>query len=602
MAETNIQKPKDSLNKKVSSEIVINGKSLDVIYKIFTVKTYKEINKFSRAQIKIYGGSSSKNSFEESDDEVFNPGNDITIKLGYEQKNSIVFKGIIDKHRVLMRNGYQKKQANSLLIIDCVDKAITLSNSYTSEIFENKTDSEIIKNLLKKNIEIKIDVFPTNYKNVFFPKYNIDDWSFIVERCKKNGLVVINSNNSISIINPNLINKKSSLLVSNSGSTVSFEANLNSQNQINTLKLNSIDSFFNKLNSKNSSEPNVIVSSKNNLKTEKKKFTNITEIDLPSDIENTELKILADSILKISRLKKINGKTKFKGVPEIDLDSIVTLDGFGKKFDGDVYVTGVNHELEDGKVFTEISFGFDNDFLKTEKIIDKNNLINKISGLHLGKVIEINNDPLKQNRIKVQIPVISDKNKGIWAKLSHLFTSKNGGSFLIPEIGSQVVVSFIADDPRNPVILGTLYNNQFNPRYSIKKTNNIKSLTTKSNLVLEFDENENKITLSSPRGNKIIINEKSKEVIITDENKNSISTSPTGIDIESKKNVTIFSRGNIELSASNKIILNSKSDTVIDGSNILNKAKIKFSANSSSTSEIKSSGVTTLKGSIIQIN
>ena len=127
-------------------------------------------------------------------------------------------------------------------------------------------------------------------------------------------------------------------------------------------------------------------------------------------------------------------------------------------------------------------------------------------------------------------------------------------------------------------------------------------MTTKSNLVLEFDENENKITLSSPRGNKIVINEKSKEVIITDENKNSISTSPTGIDIESKKNVSIFSRGNIELSASNKIILNSKSDTVIDGSNILNKAKIKFSANSSSTSEIKSSGVTTLKGSIIQIN
>ena len=121
-------------------------------------------------------------------------------------------------------------------------------------------------------------------------------------------------------------------------------------------------------------------------------------------------------------------------------------------------------------------------------------------------------------------------------------------------------------------------------------------------MVLEFDENENKITLSSPRGNKIVINEKSKEVIITDENKNSISTSPTGIDIESKKNVSIFSRGNIELSASNKIILNSKSDTVIDGSNILNKAKIKFSANSSSTSEIKSSGVTTLKGSIIQIN
>ena len=315
-----------------------------------------------------------------------------------------------------------------------------------------------------------------------------------------------------------------------------------------------------------------------------------------------ELKILADSILKISRLKKINGRTKFKGVPNIDLDSVVTLDGFGKKFDGEVYVTGVNHELEDGKVLTEISFGFNSNFLNTEKVLDKNNLVNSISGLHLGKVTEIDNDPLKQNRIKIQIPIISDKNKGIWAKLSHLFTSKNGGSFLIPEIGSQVVVSFIANDPRNPIILGSLYNHQFNPKYSIKKNNNIKSFTTKSNMVMEFDETENKITLSSPKGNKIVINEKSKEIKIIDENKNSICTSPNGIDIESKKNVSIVSGGNIELSASNKIILNSKSDTIINGSNILNKAKIKFSANSSSTSEIKSSGVTTLKGSIIQIN
>ena len=44
MTETNIQKPKDSLNKKVSSEIIVTGKNLDVSYKIFSVKTFKEIS------------------------------------------------------------------------------------------------------------------------------------------------------------------------------------------------------------------------------------------------------------------------------------------------------------------------------------------------------------------------------------------------------------------------------------------------------------------------------------------------------------------------------------------------------------------------------
>ena len=40
----------------------------------------------------------------------------------------------------------------------------------------------------------------------------------------------------------------------------------------------------------------------------------------------------------------------------------------------------------------------------------------------------------------------------------------------------------------------------------------------------------------------------------------------------------------------------------LSGSNINNSARIKFSANGSASSEIKSSGVTTVKGSIVQIN
>jgi len=48
--------------------------------------------------------------------------------------------------------------------------------------------------------------------------------------------------------------------------------------------------------------------------------------------------------------------------------------------------------------------------------------------------------------------------------------------------------------------------------------------------------------------------------------------------------------------------LNSDSDISINGANIQNDAKVKFSAKGSAGSEISSSAITTVKGSMVQIN
>ena len=56
------------------------------------------------------------------------------------------------------------------------------------------------------------------------------------------------------------------------------------------------------------------------------------------------------------------------------------------------------------------------------------------------------------------------------------------------------------------------------------------------------------------------------------------------------------------MNASGNIKLDSKSDLNFTGANIDNNAKIKFSAKGSAGTEISSSSLTTLKGSIVQIN
>ena len=603
MSQT-ITKPKDSVNRVISSQIVINNIDITNDFKIQKILTFKEINKISRAKIQFFGGNANQNSFEESEKSIFNPGNQIEIKLGYDQKNSTVFKGIIDKHSIVLKNGYQKQKSNSILVIECVDKSILLTNKYTSEVYQNKSDSQIIKSILQKINGLFFSVDSTEIVNAVFPKYNIDDWSFIVKRAKRNGFVVINSDNNLIIKKPELDKGNSILDISNSGATISFEAKLDSSQQYNEVKLSSYDQFSNKKISKTSSNPIEIVE---NNKVSGKILSALTspkkiEIDLPQEIESNELKTLADSMITDSRVKRITGSAKFKGVPFIEVGSTVNFLGFGNNFDGNVYVTGVNQELEDGYFLTEISFGLKEDFFSESNFINKNNLVGNISGLHIGKVTEIDNDPKNQFRIKVMIPALSDNNDGVWAKLSTLYTTNNGGVLFIPEIGSQVILSFVADDPRHPIILGTLYNNNQKPNKKILKENNFKSIITKNNLKLEFDDGDKKITISSPKGNSIVLNEKNNEITIIDQNKNSIKTSSNGIEIFSRKDINIKSGGSIDISSSNKLNLKSNSNLNLSGSNINNSARIKFSANGSANSEIKSSGVTTVKGSIVQIN
>ena len=71
----NLNRPKDSLNKKASFDVIINGIKLNKKYRINKILTKKEINKISRASIEIYGGDRHKNEFPEIEDSIFTPIN-----------------------------------------------------------------------------------------------------------------------------------------------------------------------------------------------------------------------------------------------------------------------------------------------------------------------------------------------------------------------------------------------------------------------------------------------------------------------------------------------------------------------------------------------
>ena len=597
-------KPKDSVDKPLSFDVSINGSSIKSEYSVIKINVDKAINKLSRAKIYISGGDAHQNTFDESEDSNFAPGKSVEVKLGYDQDNEVVFKGIVEKLGISLKNGFATKSWQSLLVLDCVDKAVKLTNSYTSDLYEKKKDSEIFSTLIRKVSGLKSVITATTVTHPFLPKYNSSDWDFILSRAKLNGLVVLNSDNEIKISKPSKTVSLPELTITNGESTINFDAQIDSSTQLSSIELDSWNPYTNKNNKSKSVEPTLVA---NSIMTGKKLSTptsaSAITINIPQTTEVSELKAISNALLQESRLSRIVGKAKFKGVNNIDIGSVVGLFGFGKNFDGKIYLTAISHQIESGFFTTNIEFGLNKNHF-TSKDIDKSSIITPINGVHIGTVKKIDADPLNQGRIQVLIPALKSTGQGIWAKLSHFYTSAKAGSFFIPEVGSQVIVSFIANDPRHPVILGGLYTKTKEPYTKLKKDNALKAFVSKSKLTLEFDDKDKKITISSPKKNSIVISEKAKGITITDQNKNSIKMSDAGIALTSKKNIKITSSGSVTISGSKGVTVNGKAGAgvKVSGSKVNIAAKTSLTAKGGSKAGLTASGKVTIKGATVGIN
>lgn len=150
-----------------------------------------------------------------------------------------------------------------------------------------------------------------------------------------------------------------------------------------------------------------------------------------------------------------------------------------------------------------------------------------------------------------------------------------------------MVVGFLNDDPRHAIILGMLNSNAHPAPIEAKDTNHEKGFVTRSKMKFVFNDEKKTVTLDTPKGKKIEINDDEDTIVFSDQHKNKISMTANGIFIESVKDISLkASSGNI------------KNEAI----NIESKASAKFSAESSAQTEVKSSGITVVKGSIVNIN
>src|SRR6185437_4221302 len=124
-------------------------------------------------------------------------------------------------------------------------------------------------------------------------------------------------------------------------------------------------------------------------------------------------------------------------------------------------------------------------------------------------------------------------------------------TYFRPEIGDEVIVGFLGDDPRYPIILGQCNSSAKPSPVPAKDANDLKGYVSREKLTLSFDDDKKIVGIETPAGNKIMLSEDAKGIVLQDQNNNKITLDDSGITIESAKDLVFKAQKDVKLSGTN---------------------------------------------------
>jgi uncharacterized protein involved in type VI secretion and phage assembly len=165
-------------------------------------------------------------------------------------------------------------------------------------------------------------------------------------------------------------------------------------------------------------------------------------------------------------------------------------------------------------------------------------------GVYLAEVSSID-DPEQLARVQVRLfnfDGVDGHDAPIWARVACAFAGKNRGVFFIPDVGDEVVVSFVNGDPRYPIVIGGLWNGDDTAPEQISGGRNLRKVIRSKNgvkVTLEDEDGQEKFIVETPGAQKITLQDGPGKITLEDSNGNSIEMATAGITITASAKVTI---------------------------------------------------------------
>lgn len=290
----------------------------------------------------------------------------------------------------------------------------------------------------------------------------------------------------------------------------------------------------------------------------------------------------ADGAARIEQLRHRHGLAMSMGLPQLRCDAWIELAGTGTHTDGPHYVSRVRHRIGAGGYTTEFTLGLPEELRPPTVTVDAS-----MSGpsLVIGVVTDIA-DPQSSGRVKIVVPIAGDEADAVWARVATLDAGADHGTVFTPSVGNEVVVGFVG---RDPVIVGQLHSGAHPPGVEIDTdANTLRGLTTPSGHALIFDDDTPLVKLVTGGGQTAVLDDDAGSITLTESGGNSVTISGDGITLEA---------------ASGDLTLKASSGTIkMDAAKIEGSATGPSKLESSATLDISASATLGLSGALVNIN
>lgn len=582
----------------LSYTIKIDGAAIDDGHMVMAMNVNYQINRIPSAQITIAEDVDLETDTFTIDNVSFDPGKEIEISVGYDNNNTVIFKGLI------LKNTFRVSGSGSpTIVLDCRDKLVKMTTSKHNKVFVDQKDSDVITSLVSEaGLSATVSASNTVNKQLF--QYHCTNWDFILNRAEANGLYLFPSPTAIKVAKPEY--GTSPITLTYGIDVISADLILDAQNQYDKVEAYAWDVKTQAILVGASSEPSV--NTQSSIAASKLK----TVLGAPkynqygaSFITVAELNDWASARLTRARLSRIKGTIVSYGMGTVAVGNVVEVTKMSSKFNGKGYIAGITHLIEEGTWETTLKLGLDDiPYYEEQNLTDvaAGGQLPAVNGLLIGIVMKIDSDPDDLSRVKVSVKIDSADDLAVWARLSSYYASAQYGAYFYPEVGDEVIMGFVNNDPRDAVILGSLHGKN-KPPYTPAAENYIKGWVTKEKLKVTFDDEKKIMTLETPGGNKVTLDDDGKSIKLEDMNKNTVTLDDSGIKLDTKKDVMIKATGKITLDGTGGVVVKSSGgDVKISGLNVEAVAQIGATVKGSATAEVSASGQTTIKGAMVMIN
>lgn len=544
----------------------------------------KAVNRLATARLVYADGSASGGDFPLSNADTFLPGQEVEIQAGAGADPVTIFKGIVVRQSLKVRDHTAPQ-----LVVECRHAAVKLTVGRKSAYWLDQTDADAMTALLDA-AGVAADVESTAVTHPQLVQYACTDWDFLVARAEANGRLVLTTDDGVSVKAPAL-DGSPSVSFQFGATLLELDAEMDARGQYSAVKSRTWDAGQQAVVEKEAVDPGVAGAGDVEADTLAEVLA-LEHYDLAhAALPEEEAQAWADAQWLKSRMSKTSGRLKSEGIATVKPGDLVSVSGVGNRFGGTVFVTGVRHDFDLVQGWkTHVQFGGTEGWrLEEEGRVSAPRagaLVPGVCGLQVGVVVS-NEDPDGEHRVRVRMPLVSADADGAWARVASPDAGAERGWFFRPEVGDEVVLGFVNDDPRQPLVLGMLHSSAKAPHLTGSDDNHEKGYQSRSGIKLAIDDDQKVVTLETPAGNVLTLSEADKKVSLVDQNGNKVEMTADGIVIESAKSLTLKAGTELKLESGTALSVKGGSELKMEGA---------------AGAELSSSAITKVKGSLLQLN